>query len=258
MHDPNTVAFEIRAPWFRRDKHFRSGRYHSSLVTVWHVDPEADGSDDSCDWFGRKLPAEAKALAKEMAAWEEKFPYLFAQPVRLFKRSDEDGEYTIRRIGPGDCMAVVLAVFIQAAWRLRKHSVLTAKDMAAAMYVSVNEADNFQMALASRDPRDREATIGRIIGCYLKTYRRWWRHPRWHVHHWRVQVHAIQSLKRRLFTRCEHCGKGFGWGQAVHTSSWHGTGPRWFRSEPNVHHAGCSPHATNARNRPSDARSPLP
>lgn len=38
MHDPMTVAFEIPRPW--------------PLVTVWHVDPERDGTDDSCDWFG--------------------------------------------------------------------------------------------------------------------------------------------------------------------------------------------------------------
>jgi hypothetical protein len=46
VHDPSTVAWEIRAPWFRRDKHFRNGRYHPALVTIWHVDPETDGTDD--------------------------------------------------------------------------------------------------------------------------------------------------------------------------------------------------------------------
>lgn len=35
MHDPKTVAHEIRIK-----------NWH--LVTIWHVDPETDGTDDSC------------------------------------------------------------------------------------------------------------------------------------------------------------------------------------------------------------------
>lgn len=51
MHDPLTVAFEIPRPWPRTAGRFR---YWPALVVVWHVDPEADGSDDSCDWFNRR------------------------------------------------------------------------------------------------------------------------------------------------------------------------------------------------------------
>lgn len=42
MWDDSTVAWRIPAPWFRRNRHFRSGRYHPALVTVWHVDPHGD------------------------------------------------------------------------------------------------------------------------------------------------------------------------------------------------------------------------
>ena len=53
MHDPMTVAFEVKYPW--RDKSsgttklFPKG-YRRTFITVWHVDPETDGSDDSCGW----------------------------------------------------------------------------------------------------------------------------------------------------------------------------------------------------------------
>ena len=53
MHDPMTVAFEIRYPW----------KKYASFITIWHVDPEKDGSDDSCDWFHRRLTAKEKAFA---------------------------------------------------------------------------------------------------------------------------------------------------------------------------------------------------
>jgi hypothetical protein len=64
MHDPMTVAFTIRYPW--RDaptKHYPKG-YRQRFVTIWHVDPEKRGSDDSCDWFGnhRKLNPREREL----------------------------------------------------------------------------------------------------------------------------------------------------------------------------------------------------
>ena len=49
MHDPMTVAFEIRSPIKRKSKFWPQG-YRNSLITIWHVDPEKDGSDDSCGW----------------------------------------------------------------------------------------------------------------------------------------------------------------------------------------------------------------
>lgn len=64
MHDPMTVAFEIRRPWpkvTKRGTDLRGKRvslpfirtlgrefYFPALVTVWHVDPQKDGTDDSC------------------------------------------------------------------------------------------------------------------------------------------------------------------------------------------------------------------
>ncbi len=62
MHDPQTVAFEIPMFW-RKKSEFG---YRPSLITIWHVDPEKDGSDDSCDWFGRKMSAKEKALAARL------------------------------------------------------------------------------------------------------------------------------------------------------------------------------------------------
>lgn len=63
MHDPCTIAHEIRWPW--KDK---SG-YRPPILTIWHVDPEKDGSDDSCDWHNRGK-AEDKADPKRLAVYE--------------------------------------------------------------------------------------------------------------------------------------------------------------------------------------------
>lgn len=47
MHDPMTEAF----------------RFRSIGLTIWHVDPEKRGDDDSCDWFGHSRPLSEKERA---------------------------------------------------------------------------------------------------------------------------------------------------------------------------------------------------
>lgn len=56
MHDPLIEAFRI--PWLG--------------LTIWHVDPEKRGDDDSCDWHGhhRPLNAREKALAEAVENME--------------------------------------------------------------------------------------------------------------------------------------------------------------------------------------------
>ena len=38
----------------------------SDHITIWHVDPEKDGSDDSCDWFHRRLTKREKEFAASL------------------------------------------------------------------------------------------------------------------------------------------------------------------------------------------------
>lgn len=51
----------------------------------------------------------------------------------------------------------------------------------------------------------------RVIGyrVALRHARPWWRHPRWHVHHWRIQLPAWQRLQRSR-QRCVLCNERFG------------------------------------------------
>ena len=67
------------------------------------------------------------------------------------------------------------------------------------------------------------------------------RDNRWraHVHHWHLQVHPTQQLKRWLWSRCAWCGGRFRWGAAPASLDRDGPGPRWFRGEPRVLHGEC-------------------
>lgn len=64
MHDPLTVAWEIKYPWKREGLpgHF----YRRAIVTIWHKDPCTDGSDSSCDhrYSRRKLNEYEKRLSR--------------------------------------------------------------------------------------------------------------------------------------------------------------------------------------------------
>lgn len=80
-----------------------------------------------------------------------------------------------------------------------------------------------------RDPSGFDATTCRG--------QRW----RLHVHHWRLQVHPLQQLRRRLLTRCAWCGGRSVKGDKVnHSHSWDGPCARWWQGERGLFHADCS------------------
>jgi hypothetical protein len=64
---------------------------------------------------------------------------------------------------------------------------------------------------------------------------------RFHVHHWKIQVHSLQALRRRLLTRCAWCGGRSRKGDLVNVShSWDGPRGRWWQGEPGLYHQDCS------------------
>jgi hypothetical protein len=65
------------------------------------------------------------------------------------------------------------------------------------------------------------------------TYTRGWK---WHVRHWKIQVHPLQRLRRALLTRCEECGR------KGHPNVSHGgrERTRWWRGERGLYHFECS------------------
>ena len=163
MHDPMTVAFEIRYPWRKygakgEDAFLRT--YREPFITIWHVDPEKRGDDDSCDWFGRHRPVNAREKAITEAMWD-----------------------------------------LETLLDNRPH------------YPDSREHQRFQVLKAA------VAEWRRRSG---------WRIPvRWHVWHWRIQLHPIQDLKRWAFTRCVDCGGRFAWGESG-VAQWNSNGPRWL------------------------------
>jgi hypothetical protein len=231
MHDPQTVAFDIKYP----------------AVTIWHVDPETDGSDDSCGWFQRARhgdPAVLKRIEREFefmwdcdrTCWFDKRNGLpqcstIAITLEMFRRAAR-AFYDGRR-------------FDQHGWkgsdRLMRRRIV---DILAFAENPLDSMRPFieQVYGPSTDPRDERIrdAAATIYGCLLRWTRPWYRHPRWHVWHWRIQVRSVQAFKRWAFSRCSECGRRFTWGYAPTSGNWDSEGPRWFRGEPGVYHSECS------------------
>lgn len=201
MHDPMTVAFEIRYPW---KKHGKSGRndwernYSSPFITIWHVDPEKDGSDDSCRWFRRRLTDKEKAFAASLI----------------------DNEY--------DNLRSYFSTWIPAPCT-KGHT--NREDCYHNNCHLGDYAENIKR-------EEMKSRIENIFSCYIRQFQ--WRYPvRWHFWHWKFQVHPVAQFKRWAFSRCSKCGGRFAWGESLCTNSWSSDGPRWFRSERDTFHMRC-------------------
>ena len=246
MHDPMTTAFEIRQFWRKA----RNG-YKPPLATIWHVDPERDGTDDSCGWFMRSRHGNNDVLAKII----RRFSGEWTRQMRL-----SDGVNAELGLFDGtpygwpamSIHAIALNLFFYAAFeifRTRDKAIdFMRKHLCEILIFAENPVDSLhegwmhKFGLDDRETQEDRVkrTAGIIYGWILRESRPWYRHPRWHFWHWKIQIHPLQNFKRWAFSRCEKCGKRFAWGYSPCTTSWNGTGPLWFRSEKHVHHSDCA------------------
>ena len=119
MHDPETVAFDIKYPWKSRDREYRG-----SFVTIWHVDPEKDGTDDSCGWFIRSRHLDPKILDKIIRDFEVEWDRTF-YPAKCddgyLYEPDETPDNTVYSCGwfhpNGDSHLSVIGITVSMFWR---------------------------------------------------------------------------------------------------------------------------------------------
>lgn len=206
MHDPMTVAFEIKRPWRSEppSKAWPKG-YRKSFITIWHEDPERDGSDDSCAWFKRAkhgVPEVRRKIEGTFAfEWDASYGGWF----------NTDGSPRF------SSSAITLGMFwVAALYHFESDTKKTRRFMRRHLFDILHFAENptdslhpFTTSKHGTRPRDeRIAEAAAIVyGCVLRWSQPWWGHPRWHVHHWRIQVHPWQQLRRRFWDRCCKCGK---------------------------------------------------
>lgn len=221
MHDPCTVAFEIKSPF--KDKN----NYRPSIITIWHVDPEKDGTDDSCGWFLRNRHGDKKVFEEIVKEFEFNFKHNYW--------FNKDGMPIFSTSG------ILLEMYSHACWiyfnrnRSKKMKFMRkylidilqfAENPTDSMHTQITSemyyrtVEHDRSKVESRDERIRHfASV--VYGDIMRKTRPWYKHPRWHIHHWRIQFHPWQNIKRRYWDKCCVCGKrGF---KGAACGDWNGT-----------------------------------
>lgn len=204
MHSPETVAFKI----YLGKKQKKNGNYRLPLITIWHNDPEKDGTDDSCGWFIRPRHADQKVLEKI----QKEFAFNFKNNYWF----DKEGKQIFSTIG------TLMLMYECAAWIHFKHNrkkkdAFMRKHCASIIHFAENPIDcggdcitaKFYLSTNSNLlSEDRfNGMAGMVYTDILRKERKWYQHPKWHIHHWSIQFHPIQQLKKRWWDKCCICGK---------------------------------------------------
>lgn len=222
-----TVAFELRYPWLahRNPQSDFEREYREPWLVVWHRDPCVRGDDGSCGWSTPRFTGDekwVKALENDIS----------------FLRRDAPHALSSQRVREG-WVAWELLWLERAAFHHRGRHGLTARQIASTLFGDSFPGDRDDAFPFWSLPADEVARL--FARRYLRLTRPWWRHPKWHVHHWRFQVPPWQTLRRWLFSRCQGCGKRFAWGYSPLSTSWDPNPPKAFRSETHVFHFECAP-----------------
>lgn len=233
MHDPLTLAFDIKAPWKVRG-------YRPSLLVIWHRDPEKDGSDDSCGWSFPKLTQAQRTRIRDFAWHEGQDPYFLREAGKTWTGSRAEAECIYRALVLLTARAIGLRLSVEDATRFAIERIHNGGLDDSARFLCWLPGYHCNGEDSKQKRQDELAsTMCGIARGLLREHRPWWRHPRWHVHHWIIQTPVLQDIKRWLFSRCASCGGRFRWGYSPCTTNWNTAGPRWFRNEPDTYHSEC-------------------
>lgn len=192
---------------------------------VWHIDPEnrVEGQrrDDSCGWFDRR-PNEYADAVKYLLN-DKDVVHDIERTIAC--KANVTGPYgqTYPRMSMADTLAVCLMVAqhlelrrwwngqdgkggAHASRRLRYFTKERRVDDVATN-LALNPIDNLSTAESA------DGLIRLIAAALSRKFKPWWKHPRWHVHHWQVNFHIVRNVKR-MFQKCATCGKAIGFGKS--------------------------------------------
>lgn len=233
-HHELTEAFELRYPWpwprlqglgsRPKGDPFRMGR--PPFLTVWHKDPR----NGECPWTYPRLTEFQQGVVRAIARWELKY-------ARLTDQGHVNGTTGV---------VTFIAFASQYWWQSRRRDLsprFIARALAQMYPYETHDWHLAAFAHAKTEEQIYEAFL-RLAVEVERLQRPWWRHPRWHVHHWQIQIHPLRGLLRRLFTRCSVCRKRIKKGQPAISTVYEQPEQPWYlfwQGDRFVRHAACDP-----------------
>lgn len=198
MHDPKTLAFSIKSPFKSK-----SG-YKSSLIDIWHVDPDKRGDDDSCGWFIREHHLDKKNLDWIRRDFEYSYKEWYFESNGLARFSPH---------------AVLLMMYNRTVWEMLKGDTnfkskarekFIKKHLYDILLFAENDTDSLVSTLTSATKEEVAGVSGIIAADVARKLRPWYKHPRWHIHHWEVRFNFIHDFYRNYIQKCDSCERR-GW-----------------------------------------------
>ena len=166
--------------------------------TLWHKDPETDGSDDSCGMFQRLRHLDQGLYQKVLRDFEFHFKHNY------WFTADGTPKFST----PG----TVLIMYRTAAWKIfypsrRKFDRFFRMHLHNILHFAENDFDSLHNAITREmyyrtvehdrsqveSRQERIAYLASVVYCdIMRKLRPWYKHPRWHVHHWRLSFNKYQ------------------------------------------------------------------
>ena len=207
MHDPSTLVFDIEYPW-------KSNGHRQSFISIWHNDPETDGSDDSCGWFLRARHVDKAVLEKIISAYEFDWDSMFEEYECGFFKQDGQPHLSVMGVTLNLFRLAALEIFKDKqklkGWDYQKKAMrYLQKNLADILFFAENPCDSlfnditrkFQVGCNEEyTPELRDERLHSMAVCIytyiMRDLRPWYKHPKWHIHHWEVHIKPIRKIKR--------------------------------------------------------------
>jgi len=197
---------------------------------IWHIDAErrteGQRTDDSCGWFDRRPREYGDAVAyllRDETTMHE-INLILARKVETlapYYKGISDRQISYPRLPAADCLALCLMVTHELEnrrwWNGQDGNGGASGKLWRKWFTRRRRVDGiaFDLALSPLDNLSSvdsaEEVIRLIAGALARRFKPWWKHPRWHIHHWQVNFDLPRNL-RRMFQLCGQCGKRLGFG----------------------------------------------